>query len=78
MPPFLIFHGDRDTAVPLPQTEALETGLTRVGGQVTRVVVRNGGHGLGPEDEGGSSPTLDEILDLKLAFLRRHLLRPRS
>ena len=78
MPPFLIFHGDRDTAVPPSQTEALEKSLRRVGGDVTRIVVRNGTHGLGPADDGESSPTLDEILDLKLAFLRRHLLRQRG
>ena len=76
MPPFLIFHGDRDTAVPPSQTEALETCLVQVGSQVTRIIVRNGGHGLEPAEEAAASPTLDEILDLKLAFLRRHLLGP--
>ena len=73
MPPFLIFHGDQDVAVPLAQTEALEDRLKQVGGEVTRIIVRNGNHGLGPADDTGSSPTLDEILALKLAFLRQHL-----
>ena len=73
MPPFLIFHGDKDVAVPLSQSEALETRLKEVGGEVTRIVVRNGLHSLAPADDTGSSPTLEEILQMKVQFLRQRL-----
>lgn len=73
MPPFLIFHGERDTAVPLDQTEMLAERLGQAGVEVTRIVVQNGTHGLDAHDDTGSSPTPDEIFDMKTAFLRRHL-----
>ena len=73
MPPFLIFHGDKDVAVPLSQSKLLQERLEQVGGEVTRIIVRNGLHGLTPADETGSSPTVEEITRMKLAFLRRHL-----
>ncbi len=73
MPPFLIFHGEKDTAVPLSQTELLERRLRESGVSVERIIVRNGAHGLNPNDETGSSPTLVEIFAMKVAFLRRHL-----
>ena len=73
MPPFLIFHGDKDVAVPLSQSEALEKRLKQVGGEVTRIIVRNGLHGLTPADDTGSSPTPAEIFQMKVRFLRQHL-----
>ncbi len=73
MPPFLIFHGEKDVAVPLTQSEALANRLRQADIEVNRVIVRNGNHGLGAADDSGSSPTLDEIQQMKVAFLRRHL-----
>jgi len=73
MPPFLIFHGEKDAAVPLRHSELLAEKLKGVGTEVTRVVVRNGTHGLGPNDEQGSSPTPEEIAEMKIEFLRQHL-----
>ena len=73
MPPFLVLHGDKDVAVPLSQSEALEKRLKEVGGEVTRVIVRNGLHSLAPADDTGSSPTPEEILQMKVQFLRQHL-----
>ena len=73
MPPFLIFHGEKDDAVPPVQTKLLEDALNKVGVPVTRAVVKNGNHGLGPVDGATSSPTLQEISDMKFTFLKRHL-----
>ena len=73
MPPFLIFHGDKDEAVPPVHTALLEDALKKKGVPVTRVVVENGGHDLGPADGATSSPTLQEISDMKFAFLKKHM-----
>jgi acetyl esterase/lipase len=74
MPPFLIFHGDKDVAVPLSHSEALEQQLQRVGGQVTRIIVKNGTHGLTPADDSGCDPSPEQIGQIKRDFLRQHLL----
>lgn len=73
MPPFLIFHGQKDDAVPLVQTELLKDALDKVGVPVTRVVVENANHGLGPVDGSKSRPSLREISDMKFVFLKKHL-----
>lgn len=73
MAPFLIFHGEKDSAVPLAQTELLEQRLRQNGVPVQRIIVRNGTHGLAPNDGAGSSPTMAEIFEIKVRFLRRHL-----
>jgi len=47
-PPFLIMHGDKDTVVPLEQSQLLADALQKAGVPVTFHVVPGGGHG-GPE-----------------------------
>ena len=76
MPPFLIFHGDKDEYVPLSQTETLEKRLKQVGTEVTRIVVRNGPHDLIAVGNAGQTPTRQEIFDMKMTFLRHHLSAP--
>ena len=71
MPPFLIFHGEQDEAVPLSQSEALEAALRKVGVSVRRIVVKNANHGLAPIDERGSSPNLQEIFQMKVVFFQK-------
>ncbi len=81
MPPFLIFHGEKDVAVPLWHTEQLAEKLQAAApgapgtpaAPVTRIVVENGTHGLGPNDERGSNPTPEQIAQMKLDFLAEHL-----
>ncbi len=43
-PPFLIMHGDRDTLVPLEQSQLLESALRKAGGNVELYVVPGKGH----------------------------------
>ena len=73
MPPFLIFHGEKDDAVPFGQSESLVAALKAVGVEASLITVRNGGHGLGPADEHAASPTLEEIAQMKVAFFLRLL-----
>ncbi len=44
-PPFLILHGDKDTLVPLSQSELLADALKKAGAEVTLRVIRGAGHG---------------------------------
>lgn len=45
--PFLIFHGDKDTIVPVEQSRLMETALKQAGRPVTYVELKGEGHGLG-------------------------------
>ena len=56
-PPFLIIHGERDTLVPLSQSEGLAKALKQAGVWVKLVVVANAGHGFEPV---GGQPSLSE------------------
>jgi acetyl esterase/lipase len=49
-PPFLIVHGDKDTLVPLSQSEMLHDALKKTGVSVTLHVAKGQGHGLGGEE----------------------------
>lgn len=62
-PPFLICHGDKDTTVPIRQSELLETALKKAGVDVTFHVVKGAGHGFN-----------DPKIDLLVAgFFDKHL-----
>ena len=45
-PPFLIFHGDKDTLVPIAQSEELNADLHRAGVESHLIVVPGKGHGF--------------------------------
>ncbi len=47
---FLIVHGDKDTTVPLSQSELLETALKKAGVPVTLYVAEGRGHGISGAD----------------------------
>jgi acetyl esterase/lipase len=47
-PPFLIFHGDQDDAVPLSQSQLLSERLVAAGADVQLVVVENANHNFKP------------------------------
>jgi acetyl esterase/lipase len=64
-PPFLIVHGDNDTAVPHQQGVILHKALKRAGGDSTLFIVKGGNHlYLGPD--------VDPAID---AFFAKHLAR---
>jgi len=45
--PVLFVHGDKDTLVPLSQSEVMKAELDRLGVENELIVVKNGGHGFG-------------------------------
>ena len=71
-PPFLIMHGDKDTVVPLSQSQLLYQSLTAAGVPATLVVVKNGDHGFGAAG-GPISPTRTEITAAAADFFDNHL-----
>ncbi len=66
-PPFLILHGEKDTLVPIEQSEELLAVLQAAGVQAELVPVSNAGHGFKPEG-GQISPTRVEISQLIVNF----------
>lgn len=71
-PPFLILHGEKDTLVPLSQSQILYDRLKAVGVPVTLVVVKNAGHGFQPAG-GPISPTRIELTRMMADFFDRYL-----
>jgi dipeptidyl aminopeptidase/acylaminoacyl peptidase len=64
--PFLIFHGDKDTLVPIGQSELLTEALKKAGVEVTLHPVRGAGHG-------GAAFGSAETRKLIEAFFAKHL-----
>ncbi|MCX7839304.1 MAG: alpha/beta hydrolase fold domain-containing protein [Anaerolineae bacterium] len=71
-PPFLILHGDKDTVVPLEQSQILYDKLKAGGVHATFVIVKNAGHGFTPSD-GTMSPSRAELTKMIADFFDQHL-----
>ncbi len=71
-PPFLILHGNKDSLVPLSQSQELYNKLKASGAQAELVIVENGEHGFVPKG-GPISPTVEQIANLIQNFLDRTL-----
>lgn len=73
-PPFLLFHGDKDTSVPIQQSIAMEAMLRKAGVEVKLVRVPGGKHatgfGLAPGD-----PGLPDYLGEMARWFDSHLRR---
>jgi acetyl esterase/lipase len=65
-PPFLIFHGDKDSTVPFNQSELLAAALKKAGVDVTFQPVKGAGHG-------GPAFSSEENRKLIEAFFDKHL-----
>jgi acetyl esterase/lipase len=65
IPPFLIFHGDKDPLVPLCQSERLYEQLQKNGVKSELVIVKDGGHGPGV--------MIDIYFDKMILFLKTEL-----
>jgi acetyl esterase/lipase len=59
-PPFLIFHGQQDTAVPMSHSQLLYDRLATAGADVRLVMVENANHNFKPTG-GAIQPTRQEI-----------------
>jgi len=66
-PPFLLLHGEKDTLVPIEQSEILLAALQSVGVRAQLVRVANANHAFKP-DGGQISPSRQEITQLVVAF----------
>jgi acetyl esterase/lipase len=66
-PPFLILHGEQDSAVPVTQGQELHQEFINAGAASTLVIVKNANHNFKPT--GGSiSPTREEISTMMADF----------
>ncbi|MDQ3929392.1 MAG: alpha/beta hydrolase, partial [Chloroflexota bacterium] len=73
--PFLILHGDKDSLVPLNQSQALHERLTSAGARSELIVVRNAEHGFRPSG-GEVTPGIQQIRNIIDNFLDRTLGHP--
>jgi acetyl esterase/lipase len=72
-PPFLILHGDRDSVVPLEQSQVLYNALTSGGVSADLVIVQNAGHGFQSDTNVAIHPTYQQISQLIVEFFERQL-----
>jgi acetyl esterase/lipase len=68
-PPFLFFHGDKDTTVSIQQAEKLYGKIRAVQPDTHFVVVNGAGHGFSEK----SSPSMFEVREEMLMFILTHL-----
>jgi acetyl esterase/lipase len=71
-PPFLIFHGEQDSAVPLVQAQVFYQKLSDAGVDASLVVVKNANHNFKPTG-GPIQPTRQEISESMGDFFERVL-----
>jgi acetyl esterase/lipase len=72
-PPFLIIHGDRDSVVPMEQSEWLFKALKSAGNSVEFLQVNNGDHQFFQVGPNPVSPSVPEIFDTITEFFSKHL-----
>lgn len=68
--PFLIFHGDKDSIVPVEQSRQFHEALTKGGRDSTYVELKGEGHGL------GAPGSMDKFRSSTQTFLERTLGKP--
>ncbi|MCI0476452.1 MAG: alpha/beta hydrolase fold domain-containing protein, partial [Anaerolineales bacterium] len=71
-PPFLILQGDKDTTVPLEQSQILYDKLKAGGVTATLVIVKNAGHSFTPSG-GAISPSRAELTKMIADFFDKFL-----
>lgn len=71
-PPFLLLYGEKDTAVPMGQAQALYQKLEDADVDVTLVIVENANHNFKPTG-GPIAPSRTEISDMMADFFDRTL-----
>jgi len=71
-PPFLILQGDKDTTVPLEQSQILYDRLKAGGVNATLVIVKNAGHSFTPVG-GAISPSRAELTKMIGDFFDKYL-----
>jgi len=64
--PIMILHGDRDTAMALRQSQALDAALRKVGANSTLRIVKGAGHDFSQLQQGDSVELVNNFLDQNL------------
>jgi dipeptidyl aminopeptidase/acylaminoacyl peptidase len=73
-PPVLIMHGEKDSLVPIAQSELFYDALTKAGVKAKLVRVQNAGHGFNPDPQGSTiSPSADEITATQMNWFKEVL-----
>jgi acetyl esterase/lipase len=72
-PPFLILHGDRDTVVPLEQSQILHEALVAAAVPSELVIVRNAEHSFNPAQMREIQPSPVELIEKVVEFFERNL-----
>jgi len=74
-PPFLIVHGEKDSLVPIAQSERLAEALKTAGASVEFIRVKNAGHGLRADAPGAppAEPDANALQAAMLAFFNTQL-----
>lgn len=65
-PPFLLVHGDKDTTVPLRQSQILHEALKKAGVESTLKVIEGAGHGF-------KGPQMEDAEKAVASFFDKHL-----
>lgn len=73
-PPALIMHGEKDSLVPMQQSEVFYNALIKAGVKAKFVRVKNAGHGFEPDPRGATiSPSADEIIATQMGWFKEVL-----
>mgnify|MGYP001574400770 CR=1 FL=1 len=73
-PPFLLLHGEKDTVVPITQSESFEKALQAAGVEVEFVRVKEAAHSFSKATKGvATDPTIPEIAVIMADWLAEHL-----
>jgi acetyl esterase/lipase len=73
-PPVLLVHGEKDSLVPVTQSELFYNALTGAGVKAKLVRVKNAGHGFEAEPKGSTiSPGADEITTIQMNWFKEVL-----
>ncbi len=72
-PPFLILHGDKDQAVPIAQSQELNSKLQGVGVASTFIPVQNAPHGFTSISGGAFNPGINQINQDVVNFFDKYL-----
>jgi acetyl esterase/lipase len=72
--PVLFIHGDKDTLIPLEQSELMKAALDKVGVPNELIIIANGDHGFAGADPNDVAAAFKRAAD----FLTQYLLTPRT
>ncbi|MFC1933294.1 alpha/beta fold hydrolase [Chloroflexota bacterium] len=73
-PPLLLAHGELDTKIAYDRSEEIYQAYLEAGLEAELIKVSNAGHSFSQETDSPISPSFDDIYEMTLDFLIKHLL----